>query len=43
VDTFLDNLRAVNPQATTILTSARTGEGVDEWCSWLLGQVTASA
>jgi hydrogenase nickel incorporation protein HypB len=43
LDTFLANLRAVNPQATTILTSARTGEGVEEWCSWLLGQVAASA
>jgi hydrogenase nickel incorporation protein HypB len=29
------NLAAVNPGAQTILMSARTGEGVDEWCSWL--------
>ncbi len=35
---FLANLRAVNPQATTIRASARTGEGIAEWCSWLLGQ-----
>jgi hydrogenase nickel incorporation protein HypB len=33
---FLENLRAVNPHAQTILASARTGEGVDEWCRWLV-------
>lgn len=38
---FLANLRAVNPQATTIRASARTGEGIVEWCSWLLGQAAA--
>ncbi|MGH3696171.1 MAG: hydrogenase nickel incorporation protein HypB [Pseudonocardiaceae bacterium] len=43
LDAFLANLRAVNPAATTIRTSARTGEGIDEWCSWLLGQVAAGA
>jgi hydrogenase nickel incorporation protein HypB len=36
LDRFLDNLRAVNPHALTILASARTGEGVDEWCDWLV-------
>ena len=34
---FLSNLEAVNPRARVILASARTGEGVDEWCSWLTG------
>ncbi len=43
LDKFLANLRAVNPQATTIRASARTGEGVEEWCSWLLGQTAAGA
>lgn len=38
MDTFLANLRAVNPQATTIRASARTGDGIQEWCSWLVGQ-----
>ena len=32
LDRFLDNLQAVNPHAKTILASARTGQGVDEWC-----------
>jgi hydrogenase nickel incorporation protein HypB len=37
LDMFLDNLKAVNPTALVIQTSARTGQGVDEWCSWLSG------
>lgn len=39
---FLANLHAVNPAATVIHASARTGEGVEEWCEWLTGQVEAS-
>jgi len=35
LDRFLSNVRAVNPSARVILASARTGEGVDEWCAWL--------
>jgi hydrogenase nickel incorporation protein HypB len=33
--TFLSNLRSVNPTARVIQSSARTGEGVGEWCAWL--------
>ncbi len=36
VDRFLDNVKAVNPAARVIAASAKTGEGVDEWCAWLL-------
>jgi hydrogenase nickel incorporation protein HypB len=36
LDRFLGYLRAVNPGARVIRTSARTGEGIDEWCDWLL-------
>src|SRR5215204_7343379 len=32
---FLGNLDAVNPGVERILTSARTSQGVDEWCTWL--------
>jgi hydrogenase nickel incorporation protein HypB len=39
---FRANLRQVNPDATTIEVSARTGEGVDAWCEWLRGQVAGS-
>jgi hydrogenase nickel incorporation protein HypB len=37
LDTLLANLKAVNPTAQVILASARSGQGVDEWCSWLTG------
>ncbi|HEY5886927.1 MAG TPA: hydrogenase nickel incorporation protein HypB, partial [Acidimicrobiales bacterium] len=37
LDLFLANLRDVNPAAEVILTSARTGQGVDAWCAWLQG------
>jgi hydrogenase nickel incorporation protein HypB len=33
---FLENLGKVNPGATVIEISARTGLGVDAWCDWLL-------
>jgi hydrogenase nickel incorporation protein HypB len=36
LDEFLGNLHDVNPRARVIHASARTGEGVDEWCEWLL-------
>jgi hydrogenase nickel incorporation protein HypB len=35
LEQFLGNLDAVNPGVKTVLTSARTGQGVDEWCDWL--------
>jgi hydrogenase nickel incorporation protein HypB len=38
LDAFLGNLRSVNPSARIIMTSARTGEGVEDWCDWLAAQ-----
>jgi hydrogenase nickel incorporation protein HypB len=35
LDGFLSNLQAVNSSAEIIMASARTGEGVAEWCAWL--------
>ena len=35
---FLHNLTSVNPSARVIKTSARTGEGVEEWCDWVAAQ-----
>ena len=35
IDGFYANLKAVNPEVTVIPVSARTGEGVDDWCRWL--------
>ncbi len=40
MELFNRNLAAVNPLARVFELSARTGEGVEEWISWLLsGQV----
>ena len=39
LDLFLGNLHDVNPKATVIQASARTGAGVDEWCQWLTGSL----
>jgi len=41
MDGFLGNLRAVNPAATVVQASARTGEGVDAWCDWVRARVAA--
>ncbi len=35
LDRFLYNLDAVNPDVARMKLSARTGEGVDQWQSWL--------
>jgi hydrogenase nickel incorporation protein HypB len=37
---FLANLADVNPRATVIQASSKTGEGVDAWCDWLLALAT---
>jgi hydrogenase nickel incorporation protein HypB len=37
LDRLLANLEAVHPGVETILTSARTGEGVEAWREWLTG------
>jgi hydrogenase nickel incorporation protein HypB len=35
LEQFLGHLDTVNPGVERILTSARMGQGVDEWCTWL--------
>jgi hydrogenase nickel incorporation protein HypB len=35
VEKLIYNIGVVNPDARTILVSAKTGEGVDEWRAWL--------
>ncbi|MCL2470879.1 MAG: hydrogenase nickel incorporation protein HypB [Propionibacteriaceae bacterium] len=39
---FLANIKAVNPGATVILLSAKTGEGVDQWLDWVSQPVPVS-
>ena len=41
MDLFLANLRAVNPAAPVLHVSARTGEGIGEWCDWLRARLAA--
>jgi len=36
LEQFLANVKAVNPHAKVIQLSARTGDGVADWCDWLL-------
>lgn len=35
MEKFLGHLNEVNPEVPYILTSARTGQGMGEWCDWL--------
>jgi hydrogenase nickel incorporation protein HypB len=42
LEEFLRNLDAVNPGVERVLTSARTGRGVEEWCSWLEGKAAGT-
>jgi len=35
LELFYANLGKVNPGVTVIAMSAKTGEGLDEWCNWL--------
>ncbi|MCU1457024.1 MAG: hydrogenase accessory protein HypB [Actinomycetia bacterium] len=42
LDRFLANLRDVNPDATVIQVSAKTGEGVAVWFDWLCGLVPSA-
>jgi hydrogenase nickel incorporation protein HypB len=39
LDRFLYHLDAVNPGVERILTSAKTGEGIEQWRRWLIGRV----
>lgn len=41
LDRFYASLDAVNPGVPRLLVSARTRDGVDSWCSWLLQAVAA--
>lgn len=43
LDLFRSNLAAVNPGATVIETSMRTGEGLDAWLAWLTAAPSSTA
>jgi hydrogenase nickel incorporation protein HypB len=41
LERLLANIEAVNPEATVLTTSARTGEGVEAWAEWLAALAAA--
>ena len=43
VELFERNLMTVNPTATVIYASAKTGEGLDEWLAWLAADSAVAA
>jgi hydrogenase nickel incorporation protein HypB len=43
LDRFMQHLDAVHPGVERILLSARTGEGMENWCSWLLARQRSTA
>jgi hydrogenase nickel incorporation protein HypB len=43
VERLLANVEAVHPGVPTMLVSARTGEGIDEWRDWLVNATNRAA
>jgi hydrogenase nickel incorporation protein HypB len=42
LELFERNLTAVNPLAARIRMSTRTGEGVEQWCNWLIARCASA-
>lgn len=38
-EAVVERIKKLNPNAQVIFISAKTGEGVDEWCDWLRNEV----
>ena len=43
LDKLLLNIESVHPGVPCLLTSARTGEGVETWCNWLFSSMRAGS
>ncbi len=43
IDKIVANVREINSRAVIILVSAKTGEGIEDWYSWIRQTVTARA
>jgi hydrogenase nickel incorporation protein HypB len=39
VEAVIKDAREVNPEIETITISSTSGDGIDEWCDWLLERV----
>ena len=40
---FRRSITGLNPKVEVFQLSSKTGEGIERWCSWILGQVEANA
>jgi hydrogenase nickel incorporation protein HypB len=43
IATFRRSVIALNPEVRILELSSKTGEGVEQWCSWILDQVRTNA
>jgi hydrogenase nickel incorporation protein HypB len=43
IATFCRSVIALNPEVQILELSSKTGEGVEQWCSWILEQVRTNA
>jgi len=41
MDALVERARRLNPAIRIFKTSCKTGEGLDDWCSWLKGEIEA--
>lgn len=39
LDSFVKDIKSINPNIEIIKTSATTGEGLEQWCQWLIKKV----
>ena len=42
IASFQKTLRGLNPEVKIFQVSCKTGEGIEEWCSWLRSEIKAS-
>jgi hydrogenase nickel incorporation protein HypB len=43
IDAFRRSITGLNPKVEVFQLSCKTGQGIEEWCSWILEQVKPSA
>ncbi len=43
IASFHRSIQGLNPEAEVFELSCKTGEGIESWCSWILGQIESNA
>ena len=43
IDDFRSSIEGLNPKAEIFQLSCKTGEGIEQWCSWILEQIKTNA